>query len=171
MIRGSWLLIGTIVCASSFFGTLWILKELEVKGGFEMAATLENASISDNASLETAAKAAGFEPSPNIHGVVDVLTRLSNDQVKIKGWAADLGSDGSPIDVFGFSQGKVLFQAQTYGERPDVIAFFKLAPDAPAMRNVIFDVTTSCHAGEKIIIAAFARSKEYGPMASSQICP
>jgi hypothetical protein len=172
MRRAFGFLIGIAVLAGSFFGTLWILKVSEGITGSEspLAVTLENASISDDASLEAAAKAAGFEASSNIRGVVDSFTRLSPDQVRIAGWVTDLGGDGNPIDVIGFSENKSLFHTQTNGERPDVTAFFKLAPGAPAARNVMFVITTSCHAGGKIIVAAFTQSKKYAPM-NPQICP
>jgi hypothetical protein len=171
MRHGFKFLIGIAVLAGSFFGTLWILNVTEVMKGPEIPLeTLENASISDDASLEAAAKAVGFEPSSNIFGNVEGLTRLSPDQVRIGGWVADLGGDDKPIDVIGFSESKILFHTQTNGERPDVTAFLKLAPGAPAARNVKFTITTSCHAGAKIIIAAFTQSKKYAPRIP-QICP
>jgi hypothetical protein len=159
-------LLGIAVLAGSFLGTLWFLNVFEGIKGPEIppVAILENSSISDDASMEAAAIAAGFEPSSKIGGNVESLTRLSPDQVRIGGWVADLGGDGNPIDVLGFSESKSIFHAQTNGERSDITAALKLTPGAPATRNVAFVIATSCHAGEKIIVAAFTQSKKYAPI-------
>jgi hypothetical protein len=168
MRRSFEILVAIAVLVGSFFGTLWILNVTLGISDSELqpATTLGNASISDDASLEAAAKAAGFEPSSKMTGNVESLTRLSPDQVKIAGWVTDLGGDGNPIDVIGFSEKKRIFHTQTNGGRPDITAALKLAPGAPAARNVLFVITASCHAGEKVIVAAFTQSKKYASVST-----
>ena len=151
-------IVGIAIIAGTFFGTLWILGGPETPRPL----TLENTSISDEASLKAAAKAGGFRPDlTRIRGTIDALTRLSPSQVTITGWIVDFEGDGDPINIFGFSENKGIFQTQTNGGRPDIAQFFMMPTYVPVMKNVSFTTTTSCRAGAKVFIAAFGRKNRY----------
>ena len=161
MRRGPWLwkgIAGIAIIAGSFFGTLWTLRGPEIPRPI----TLENTSISDEASLKAAARAAGFQVDlERIKGNIDSLKRLSPSQVTISGWVVDLEGNGDPIKLFGFSENKGIFQVQTDGGRQDVAESFMMPADLPVMKNVSFTATTSCRAGAKVFIAAFGRKNRY----------
>jgi hypothetical protein len=171
-------LAGVVVCAGSFFGTLAFidfanappspLNIEEVDQGVDKIGGLKAALIYDEPSLQRAANTAHLQISPHLKGVLDVIERLPDGQVRLAGWAVDQRGDGSPVRILAFAKGKTILEAQTSGERPDVTAALQLDPTSA--RNVKFELTTVCNPREALVVAAANSKNAYFPLKAT-VCP
>ena len=105
-----------------------------------------------------AARKAGLRRS-DVAAIVDEIRRIDDGRVNIRGWAAEIGGNGSPLTILGFIDGANVFKTKTLGERQDVTRALKLS--AVAARNVAFEGTLACRRGQKLIIAATTVSNRY----------
>ena len=151
---------GAAVLILSFAITLW-LTEPELPPA-EKIRLLQASAISDEATLNAAARAVALKNSPYVRGHVDVLDRVDGSSVNISGWATEtitIISKGAPIFVLVFSDGKNILSAQTQGERPDVTSALNLT--SVAARNVAFTGQLTCNPQQKLIVAAATISGTY----------
>jgi hypothetical protein len=170
-------LVAVVVLVGSFLTTLWLLgpgtpQEVETARTSNEAAVLAAYLVPDEKILSAAAKAAGLQPSDNIRGYIDNISRLSNDEVKINGWAADLAGQGKPITILVFADGKNVLLTQTKGVRLDVANSLKL-PDAAAT-NVAFEGLLSCRARQALFVVAVTKSNSYAALGHAPgpiLCP
>ena len=155
---------GLAVLVGSFLITNWVLSQNDDL----------NWKFTDEASLVAAATAAGFSQSPNIHGGVDNITRIDGEKVRISGWAADFSSEGSPIAVKVFVNGRSVVSVRTNGPRPDITAGIKATPKANpnSAKNTVYGASFSCKIGDKFLIVATTATKGYGLLTPQPlICP
>jgi hypothetical protein len=129
---------------------------------------LAGSTVSDLGSLMTAVKAAGLKGTPDVRGAIDEITRLHNDQVSLKGWAAEVAGGPSPLTVMVFVEGKNKLTMETDGRRPDVTDALGLSGNAAA--DVAFEGNVTCSRGQKLIVVAITRSDVYGQF-GSRLCP
>ena len=120
--------------------------------------------VSDFASLMKAVKAAGFRGGREVKGALDEIKRVNDLRVQIKGWAVDVGSDGSPLTVLAFAGGRNRLVVETRGQHPDVGALVGLS--GASAENVSFDGFLNCSRGEKIFIVAVTPGDAYSQFAS-----
>jgi hypothetical protein len=130
-------------------------------------AAFARASVRSRASLLAAARKAGLRRS-DVAAIVDAIRRIDDGKVNIRGWAAEIGGNGSPLTILGFIDGANVFETKTLGERPDVMRALKLS--AVAARNVAFEGTLPCRRGQKLIIAATTVSNRF-VLLNGWICP
>lgn len=155
---------GLVVLVGAFFTINWILSINE----------LPDWKFTDDASLAAAAKAAGFQPSADVIGFVDNISRIEPGKVRVAGWAADLSGDGAPITLMVFVNGHGAAFSSTDGSRPDVTAAIKANPKATsdAAKNTSFVSNFSCAADDKVVVVAVTKAKGYGPLTPNQsVCP
>ena len=164
-----WVL-GALVLILSFTITLW-LTEPEVSPE-DMIQSLAAATISDEASLNDAARTAGLQYSTYVKANIDALTRVDANHVSISGWAVEtiaaITARGAPITVMAFSGGKRIFSVETKGERPDVTAALKLSEEAA--KNVAFAGQLECRPGQKLLIVGATLSGAYA-LLDTRSCP
>jgi hypothetical protein len=86
---------------------------------------------------------------------VDDFPRLSANQVRIRGWSANITGRGTPITVVAFVDGKNARQVQTNGPRPDVRDRFELP--AEAALNLAFEGVLFCRPSRRAFIVAVKR--------------
>jgi hypothetical protein len=160
---GFWLA-GLVVLVGAFFIANWILSINE----------LPDWKFTNDESLAAAAKAAGFQPSADVIGSVDNISRIEPGKVRVTGWAADLSGDGAPISLMVFVNGHGAAFSSTDGPRPDVTTAIKTNPKATsdATKNTAFVSNFSCAADDKIVVVAITKAKGYGPLTLNQsVCP
>jgi hypothetical protein len=145
---------GIIILVGSFLITSWILSTNDP----------QNWKFTDDASLATAAAAAGYQSSADIIGYVDGVTRIDAGKFTINGWAADISGDGAPIALTVFANGRGIASFRTDGPRPDVTAAIKTNPkaNAGAAKSTQYISTLSCRSGDKLVVIATTASKRYG---------
>jgi hypothetical protein len=154
MRRIGFLVGGLVVLVGAFLIANWILS---MNGGL-------NWKFTDEASLDTVAKAAGYRLSPgNFIGHVEIFKRIDNGNVSIGGWALDLSNDGSPINLTAFISGRAIASFHTDGDRVDIIEAVRKTPTAnPASaKNTLFASRVSCTPGDKVFVVATTASKNY----------
>jgi hypothetical protein len=98
--------------------------------------------------------------------------KKSKKIVTIRGWAADLVSQGTPLTILIFADGRNMLGTQTKGPRDDVAQALKLS--APAAANVAFAGEFSCSPGEALVVVAVTQKNSYAPLnqaARPLICP
>ena len=165
---------GAIVCAGSFFGTLAFIDFTNapptsaIADDADRVDGLKAALIYDESSLRRAADNIRLETSPNLKGVLDVLERLPDGQIRLAGWVADTRGDGTPVRILAFAKGKPILEAETSGERPDVTAAFQLSPSSA--RNVKFELKVACNPRDALVIAAANNKNAYLPLKAT-VCP
>lgn len=168
---------GLIICAGSFFGTLAAIDFLSSPSQFsspEVAAEIDNVEglkttlIYDEASLHKAADLARLRTSDSLKGVLDVIERLPDGQVRLGGWAVDIRGDGTPVRILAFVKGRQILEAETNGERPDVTAALQLEPRLA--RNVRFELKAACNPREALVVAAATKQNVYAPIRATT-CP
>jgi len=167
--------IGALV--SSFLLTLWLTAPGTLPANKAEPPTLEAQVLAgylvpDERILTAAAKAAGLQPSDKLRGFIDEIARLDTAQVKIRGWAADLAGEGTPITVLVFANGRNTFEKQTNGPRSDVAQDLNLSKVAAS--NVAFEGGLSCIPGEPLLVVAITRKNFYAALnqaARPLICP
>ena len=156
----------------SFLATLWVLDTrapTDAAGADQSdAGRLASATISDRADLIEAAVGAGLHSSDSMRGVVDEIRRLNASDVAIRGWLADTGGEGEPLNVLVFAAGKHAGMTQTHGERPDVTQALRLASGAE--KNVAYELSLSCRAGDHLVIVGVGTDKQYLYLSSPR-CP
>jgi hypothetical protein len=162
--------VGALVLILSFTITLWLTKP-EVPPE-DMIKSLAAAAVSDEASLNAAAQAAGLQYSSYVNGNIEELSRAQANQVSIAGWAVEtpaaITARGAPITVMAFSGGRRIFSVQTKGERQDVTSALNLPEEAA--KNVAFAGRLECSPGEKLLIVGATLSGTYG-LVSTKSCP
>jgi hypothetical protein len=132
------------------------------------AATLASSVVHDLRTLSTAAKAAGLKASPNVKGDIDEIQRLDIDRVSLKGWAAKVGSGRTPLSVITFVAGRSNTPIAVEAMHPSLTQPRGFS-DAAAENNS-FQVTLTCHRGEKLLAAAITQDNEYG-LLGLRLCP
>jgi hypothetical protein len=144
---------GLVVLVGSFLITNWILSRNDGV----------NWKFTDEASLATAAKAAGYQPSKDLGGHVDTVARIGPGRVRANGWAADLAGDGSPIALNVFINGREVAAFRTKGPRPDITAGINANPNASpdAAKNTLFVSELSCASGDMLFVVATTAKKSY----------
>ena len=162
---------GSLLCVVGFFG----VQKLTDYNWRHVAATkypvamtaLKNG-LTGMIDVETAAAAAGFRPGWYIRTEAQLMRR-SNGQVEMRGFAADMPGDGTPLGVLVLADGKIIFQTQTAGSREDVTRRFMLT-DAAA-RNVSFEGMLSCKSQERVRVFVVTPAMTYYPVPVHTICP
>lgn len=129
---------------------------------------LAGATITDLGRLMAAVKAAGLKGTPDVKGGIDEITRLDDDHVTLKGWAAEISGSGSPLAVMVFVDGRNTLTMETDGRRPDIAETLGLSDAASA--NMAFQGKLTCSRGHKLIVVAVARSDLYGHF-GTRTCP
>lgn len=129
--------VGILVLVLSFITTLWLTEpEVPPEG---MIKSLASAAVSDEASLNAAARAAGLQYSSYVRSSIDSLTRVDASHVGISGWAVEtlaaIEARGAPITVMVFGAGRRIFSVQTKGERPDVASALNLSEETSKSRS------------------------------------
>ena len=156
----------------SFFATLWVLDTrapTDTAGADQSdAGRLASATIFDRADLIEAAVRVGLHSSASMRGVVDAISRINDSEVAISGWLADTGGEGEPLNVLVFAAGKHAGMTQTRGERPDVTQALRLASGAE--KNVAYELSLSCRAGDHLVIVGVGSDKQYTYLSSPR-CP
>jgi len=130
--------------------------------------TLAGATISDLGRLMAAVKAAGLRGTPDVKGAIDQISRLDNDHVTLKGWAADVSGTGTPLAVMVFVDGRNTLTMESAGRRPEVADALGLSDAASA--NMSFQGNLTCSRGQKLIVVAVAPSDVYGHF-GTRLCP
>src|SRR6266852_6167297 len=103
--RWSLAIIGGGTFVACFFFTLWLTAPVRAPKTVGPAA-LAGASISDEATLTLAAKAAGLSLSDDIKGHAATITRTSDWEATLTGWAVDINGNGLPLSIFAYVRGK-----------------------------------------------------------------
>jgi hypothetical protein len=124
--------------------------------------------VSDFGSLMKAVKAAGLKGGRDVRGSLDEIKRVSELQVQVKGWAADIAGDGSPLTILAFAGGRNRLMVETSGQHPDIGALVGLS--GRLAENVAFYGLLSCNRGEKILIVAVTSGNSYNQF-GSRVCP
>jgi hypothetical protein len=128
--------------------------------------------VSDELTLSAAATASHLRPSANLKGLIDALARLNKGQVKIGGWAVDLGEPGTPVTVIVFVNGKSVFETQTIGARPDLATTLKISDIAAS--NAAFEGVLSCTPNQQLFVVAVTKKDFYtslAPVSNPLVCP
>jgi hypothetical protein len=157
---------GGLIFAISFVAAMRLTKP--ARPPTPAMTTLAGATISDLGRLMAAVKAAGLRGTPDVKGSIDEITRLDNDHVALKGWAADISDSGSPLAVMAFVDGRNTLTMETAGGRPDVASALGLSDAASA--NILFQGDLACSRGQKLIVVAVAPSDAYGYF-GTRFCP
>jgi len=158
---------GGLCFVVSFAVTLQLTKPVQPPSPAVTA--LANAQVSDGRSLIAAVKAAGLRSSPNVKGAIDSIERRDNDRIMVKGWAAEIGNGGAPLDVLVFVDGANRFTTKTDGERADIVHAVGLL-DAASATNVAFEGSLACSRGQTLMVVAVTRGGDYGYF-RPQVCP
>jgi|HubBroStandDraft_6_1064221.scaffolds.fasta_scaffold687369_1 hypothetical protein len=157
---------GGLVSAVSFVVAMLMTKP--ARPPTAAMATLAGSTISDLSGLMSAVKNAGLRGTPDVKGGIDPLTRRDNDQVTLKGWAAEISGGDAPLAVMVFVDGRYNLTMETSGGRPDIAASLGLSDAASA--NISFQGTLTCGRGQKLIVLAIAQSGVYGHF-GTRLCP
>ena len=160
-----------VAFAGSLLLTLWLTEPArrpKQETQISDAERLGSYSISSRTDLIEAAVAIGLHGSGSMRGSVDNLRRLDDQYVIIDGWLADPQGNTNPLILVIFVAGKKAAITQTRGERPDVTKTLGLAFGTE--KNVAFQVSFRCLAGDQPFIVAVGTDKQYLQVTSPQ-CP
>jgi hypothetical protein len=159
-----------VVLLGSFFLTLWLTDISPLKSKDTRSATeqLADRKVSDYSELSRVAWDIGLTLSRRIRGVFEGATRSNERDVRYWGWLADPDGDATPLNIVVFVAGRAVAAAQTKGERADVTGSLGLAFGAE--KNVVFEVTFNCPAGEVPVIVGLGTGKQYFPF-PARPCP
>ena len=167
------ILLATLV--GSFFVSLSVLNTLSRHSNLADdkrpdAEKLGDYRVFDLGDLIEAAVGIGMHRSGagGMKGVVDEITRINGSEVAMRGWLADPTGESDKLDVLVFVAGKKTATTQTKGERPDVTKSLKLTGGAE--RNVAFQLTFNCHAGDDVVTVGLGSDRQYFWLSSRQ-CP
>jgi hypothetical protein len=162
------------VLFGSFFITLWLTAPdstdtqstaADNRSDLERLAARH---VSDNSDLLKAAREIGLRSSRWMKGNIDLISRISEHDVNLRGWVADTAGDASPASILVFAGGAMVATTQTKGERPDVTEALHLAFGSE--KNTSFSVNFSCRPGEPLIILGIGTAKQYIAL-NSNPCP
>ena len=151
---------GALVLVLGFVVNLWLIEPDELQN--PKIKLLIASAISDEATFNTAARAAGFQHSPDVKGIIDSLKRIDANNVSSDGWAVETTTsvtNVTPVVVMAFSGGKNVFAVTTKGARPDVATALKLSD--VAAKNVAFSGWLKCSSGQKLIFAGATTNGGY----------
>ena len=168
------LLIATIGSAACIVGFLsvqaWIDRTREhANRNYRAAAAEFESALPRAADIRAAAAAAGFRRESYLRYSVDFLRRLPGGQVEIRGWAAYLPNDGTPLILF-VVVGKVsALELVTRGGRDDAARAFRLT-DAAA-RDIEFHGEFVCKSGEPFRLVALTSERTYFAQRRPFTCP
>ena len=170
-------IVGLGVLIGSFVLTLWLSAPTtptahEPEPANLSAEVLAAYLIPNERILAAAASSVGLQFSDKLKGFVDEITRTNKQHVTIRGWAADLIGQGTPLTVLIFADGRNMLGTQTKGPRHDVAQALKLSEAAAA--NVAFEGEFSCYPGEVLVVVAVTQQNLYAPLnqaAPPLICP
>jgi hypothetical protein len=149
------------VVISSFFITLWLTepemppmpqKAADDRSNKERLATQR---VSINSDLAKAAQNVGLRRSGQMKGTIDVVRRISDQEVHMEGWLADPQGGSAPLSVLVFTGGKMVAATQTKGERPDVTNAIHLGFGSE--QNVVFSFNFECPAGSQPVVVGLAK--------------
>jgi hypothetical protein len=112
--------------------------------------------------LPDAAAAAGLTLSRRTLGRVEGMSRTDAHDVTMTGWFVDRYGDATPLTVMVFVAGSMAATTRTEGERPDVASIVGLGFGAE--KNVRFNISFPCRAGEQPIIIGLGPKEEYVPL-------
>lgn len=115
-----------------------------------------------------AVQTAGLRGSPDVKGAIEGLKRIDNQRVTIKGWAVDRTAPSYPLTIIAFAGGAHALTTATIGPRKDVAQMFGLS--GAAARNVSFEATFTCGAGQNLVVVAVAPDSTYSQF-RSLACP
>lgn len=156
------------VLFGSFFITLWLTAPSTQPDDRSDADRLAVFAISNESELTIAAEHAALRPSQSLNGHVDILTRNNQGDVTAVGWFADRQAGATPLDVLVFVGGPLVGRTLTKGERADVTQALNL--QLGAQKNVSFNVTFKCRAGDQPVIVGIGSSQSYLLLQSGR-CP
>jgi len=164
----SWLtwVVGGLVFGISF--VIALLATRPARPPTPAMTMLASSTIPDLGRLMAAVKAAGLKGTPDVKGGIDEITRLDNDRVMLRGWAADVSDRYSPLAVMVFVDGRYQLTMETDGRRPEIAAALGLSDAASA--NVAFEGAPTCARGQRLIVVAVAQSGVYGHFGTRR-CP
>ena len=132
------------------------------------AGRLASSNILDRADLIEAAVAVGLHVSLRMRGKVDEIKRVNANEIAIRGWLADPGSEGDALKVILFVAGQNKATVETKGERPDVTQGLNLRFGAE--KNVSFEATAACPKDARIVVVGLGQDKQYLYVSSAR-CP
>ncbi len=144
---------------------LWLTSPVTAPPG---VAVLAGATVSDATGLMAAVQTAGLRGSPDVKGAIEGLKRIDNQRVTIKGWAVDRTAPSSPLTIIAFAGGAHALTTLTNGPRKDVAQMFGLS--GAAARNVSFEATFACGAGQNLVVVAVTPDSTYSQF-RSLACP
>ena len=87
---------------------------------------------------------------------------VSTAAKSVRGWAADLAGQGTPITVLVFVNGRNALGTQTKGPRPDVAQALNLSEAGAS--NVAFEGALSCIPGEPLLVVAVTPNDFYAAL-------
>jgi hypothetical protein len=155
----------------SFLFTLWLTKPNPLPQSINTSQLLESVArwkVPTEALLTQAAQEAGLHLSKNMVGSVDALRRVSDTEVAMAGWAADIEGNETPLHVIVFVRGDLVAKVQTKGEFPPATALYGLAFGSE--KNVLFQANFPCRPNEQPLVIAVGTKQNYHPLKSQQ-CP
>jgi len=145
---------GLVVLVGSFLITNWILSNSDSLSW----------KFTDEASLATEAKLAGFHTATYLAGYVENVVRIDGGLVRAAGWVIDPMGDGSSVVLDLFAKGRNEATFRTDGPRPDITALvMKTNPKASpaAANNTKFTSNFSCDSGERLFVVATTVTKGF----------
>jgi len=160
--------LAAVVLLASFLATLWLTEPKAPEAPHLALDRLLSRKVSSYSELNDAAAAAGLHNAESMHGSVDSLKRTNDREVAVVGWLTDVEGDATPVDLLVFVGGTLAAKGQTKGERPDVTRSLGLAFGTE--KNIIFQVTFACRAGDQPVVAGLGLAKRYFPIPVSK-CP
>jgi hypothetical protein len=158
--------VGGLIFAISFVAALRLTEPARAPTPAMM--TLAGATIPDLRRLMAAVKTAGLRGTPDVKGAIDEITRLDIDHVTLKGWAADISGNGTPLAVMVFVDGRNTLTMDATGGRPEIANELGLSGAASA--NISFQANLVCSRGQRLIVVAVAPRDVYGHF-GARLCP
>lgn len=153
------------VMVGTFFLTLWLMearapqRAVPAPGAKPAGDRLAAQRVVSYDELPEATSRIGLRFAREMHGNVDSISRVSERDVTIGGWVADLEGDATPNELLVFVAGVLAGRTRTRGERPDVQRTLNLYFDAE--KNVAFQLTFPCTPGERPVAVALGKDERY----------
>jgi hypothetical protein len=157
---------GGLIFVVSFVVAMLLIKPARPPTAAMM--TLSGSTISDLKTLMGAVKVAGLKGSPDVKGAIDEVTRIDNDRIALRGWAADIGNSQDTLTVMAFVDGHNSLMMEANGRRAAAVTVAGLA--ASDATNVAFAGRLKCGKGQKLIVVAVTQNDAYGHF-GSRSCP
>ena len=99
---------------------------------------------------------------------MDEIKRVNANEIAIRGWLADPGSEGEALKVVLFVAGQRTAMVETQGQRPDVTQEMNLRFGAE--KNVGFEATAACPRNARLVVVGLGQDKQYSYVSSAR-CP